>query len=103
MKWVCPECGLSSRRVYKENGKRTIVCTTCKGGGDLDYSKLTPQDIEMLGVRSTRVDERKMKRQGFERRMDRAKKALAHAKTEKDVQKYSRIVRQTQITYDKYK
>lgn len=67
----------------------------------MDYSKLAQRDIERKATFSRR-DEVQVKRAGFEHRMDRAKSALKNANSPKDVQKYNKIIKNTERIYNKY-
>lgn len=105
----CPKCkGLNYAGAYmcgheKCSGLLPSVKIPSSGEpvqstGGMDYSKLTPQDIEAR----VSYDEKKVKRAGFERRMDRVNAALRKATTESEHKRLSEVQATTMRLYKKY-
>jgi len=67
----------------------------------MDYSKLSQRDIELKAIHN-KVDETRIKRAGFEHRMDRVNKAIKNAKTENDRNRFEKIKKDTLRLYNKY-
>lgn len=67
----------------------------------MDYSKLSSHDIEERAI-SGSIENAKLKRAGFEHRMDRAQQAYREATSDSEARYYKGIVDQTWGIYKKY-
>lgn len=67
----------------------------------MDYSKLTQHDIEDIG-RYGGSDEKRLKKAGFDLRVQRVEAAMKKASTSKEVKELQQIRKQSLDYYNKY-